>query len=336
MRQFTIFILLGVGLVLLMAANLLWGSFPIPAQEVWHILRYGTSTGNPAWAVIIWQSRFPQMCTALLCGTALSTCGLMLQTTFRNPLAGPSILGIDAGANLGVALVMLFFGGFLTLGKVSLGGHLLVVLAAMAGAWLVMLLLLFLSRLLQNQVMLLITGVIISYVTGSLIQLLNYSATEQGVHNFVMWGMGHFGGVTVQRLPIFASLIFAGLLLALLMMKPLNALLLGDRYALNMGVNVRSVHRMLLISTGLLTATTTAFCGPISFLGLTVPHIARLSLGNSDHRTLLPATMLTGAILALLCNLLSTLPSQGTLIPINVITPLIVSPVIFYVIFHQK
>lgn len=328
--------LLAVLMVLLSIANVLWGSLNIPIKDVWQILCGNEIEGHPAWSIIVMQGRVPQMLTALLTGTALGTCGLLLQTAFRNPLAGPSILGIDSGANLGVAIVLLLLGGTASIGSLTIGGHLLVVIAAMVGALTIMALLMLLSRLLRSQVMLLITGVIISYVTGSVIQLLNYSATEQGVHSFVIWGMGNFASVGIERLPIFCTLSCIGLLLALLLIKPLDALLLGDRYAENLGISIGRVRQMLLLVTGLLTATTTAFCGPISFIGLAVPHLARLTLGTSYHRMLMPATMLIGANLALACNLLSTLPRDGSIIPISVITPLIGAPVVLHVILKNK
>ena len=328
--------LLAVLMVLFSIANVLWGSLDIPIKDVWQILCGNEIEGHPAWSIIVMQGRVPQMLTALLTGTALGTCGLLLQTAFRNPLAGPSILGIDSGANLGVAIVLLLLGGTASIGSLTIGGHLLVVVAAMVGALTIMALLMLLSRLLRSQVMLLITGVIISYVTGSVIQLLNYSATEQGVHSFVIWGMGNFASVGIERLPIFCTLSCIGLLLALLLIKPLDALLLGDRYAENLGIRIGRVRQMLLLVTGLLTATTTAFCGPISFIGLAVPHLARLTLGTSYHRMLMPATMLIGANLALACNLLSTLPRDGSIIPISVITPLIGAPVVLHVILKNK
>lgn len=328
--------LLAVAMVLLSIANVLWGSLDIPVKDVWQILCGKEIDGHPAWSIIVLQGRIPQMLTALFTGTALGTCGLLLQTAFRNPLAGPSILGIDAGADLGVAIVLLLLSGTATIGSLTIGGHLLVVTAAMIGALAIMALLMLLSRLLRSQVMLLITGVIISYVTSSIIQLLNYSATEQGVHSFVIWGMGNFASVGIERLPVFLVLSAIGLLLALLLIKPLDALLLGDRYAENLGIRIGRVRQMLLLVTGLLTATTTAFCGPIAFIGLAVPHLARLSLGTAWHKTLMPATMLIGANLALVCNLLSTLPRDGSIIPISVITPLIGAPVVLHVILKQK
>lgn len=336
MRQRLLLLLLTITVMLLAIANVLWGSLSIPTGDVWQILCGAEIEGHPAWSLIIRQGRLPQMVTALLTGASLGTCGLLLQTLFRNPLAGPSILGIDAGANLGVAVVLLLLGGTASIGSLAMSGHLLVVIAAMAGALMVMLLLMAMSRVLQNRVMLLITGVVVSYITGSIIQLLNYSATEQGVHSFVMWGMGNFASVGPAQLPLFSLMCCSGLLLALLLIKPLDALLLGDRYAENLGVNIHRTRQMLLLITGLLTATTTAFCGPISFIGLAVPHLARLSLSVANHRTLLPATMLIGSALALTCNLLSTVPHDGSLIPINVITPIIGAPIVLYVILRNN
>ncbi len=336
MRERTFIVLLLLAMMVLAACNMLWGSLSIPAGSVLQILLGNSEGDNPAWKFILIESRLPQMLTALLSGAALSTSGLMLQTLFRNPLAGPSILGIDAGANLGVALVMLLLGGTVTLGSLSLSGYLLVIAAAMIGALAIMLLLLLLSHSLQNKTMLLITGVVISYVTGSIISLLNFSATEEGVHNYIIWGMGTFGNVSLNHLPLYAFLIAAGLMGAMLLVKPLDALLLGERYAVNLGVNTHHTRNGLLLCTGLLTATTTAFCGPVSFLGLAVPHMARMYLRTSRHLILLPGTMLMGACLTLVCNLLSTQLRPGSLLPINVITPLIGAPVILYVILRHE
>ena len=335
MKRFLLIILV-MAMFLLALANVLWGSLSIPTEAAWQILCGNNIPEHPSWTYIILEHRIPQMVTALFCGAALSTSGLLLQTAFRNPLAGPSILGIDSGANLGVAVAMLFFGGNLTLGSLSLGGYLLVITAAFAGALAIMVILLMLSSLLRNQVMLLITGVIISYVTGSVISLLNFSATEEGVHAYIMWGMGNFSGIALDRLPHFVLLCGIGLGVSFLLTKSLDTLLLGDNYATNLGVRIRLTRNALLLCTGLLTATTTAFCGPISFLGLAVPHIARMVMRTSNHRILLPATMAAGACLALACNLCSTLPTNGSIIPINVITPLVGAPVILYVILHSR
>lgn len=327
-------IILALAAVALGVANLYWGSVHIPCAEVTNILA-GRGSERQSWAYIIWENRVPQAVTAIFSGAGLAAAGLMLQTVFRNPLAGPSILGIDGGANLGVALVMLLMGGSFVAGTFSLSGFVLVIVAAMLGAWGIMLVLIAFSRLLRSNTMLLITGVMIGYLTSSAISLLNYGATEEGVRSFMVWGLGSFANVTVDRLPAFVVTMAAGLSGSMLLIKPLNALLLGDNYATNLGVNVRRTRTALLFATGLLTATSTAFCGPIAFVGLAVPHIARLVLGTADHRLLLPATMLTGACLTLTCNLLSTLPSQSV-IPINVITPVLGAPVVIWVIVKLK
>ena len=184
--------------------------------------------------------------------------------------------------------------------------------------------------------MLLITGIMIGYITSSAISLLNFFATAEGVHSYMIWGMGNFGGVSLQQLPYFSIFCLAGLLLSILLIKPLNALLLGTRYAENLGVNIRRTRNLLLIATGLLTAVTTAFCGPVAFSGLAVPHISRLMLGTSNHNSLLPVTLLTGGVIALLCNLICILPGEAGIIPLNAVTPVLGAPVIIYVIVNQR
>ena len=259
---------------------------------------------------------------------------LLLQTAFLNPLAGPSILGIDSGANMAVAIVMMFAGGTITMMGTTLGGYFLVILAAMAGAMVIMTIIASLSTLLKNPVMLLVTGVMISYITSSFISLLQFHTTEHGLQAYTFWGMGGFTGVTIERLPVFAGLMSICLVLSILHIKPLDAILLGDAYAQNLGVNTQHMNRRLFLIAGLITATSTAFCGPISFIGLATPHIARMLCRTATHRTLMPTTMLLGACICLVCNQLCTLPSSTTL-PINTITPLFGVPVILWVILKR-
>ena len=329
----TAVILISVAIALLLLLNLFIGSVKIPFKEVVSILFNGEST-KQSWEFIVLQSRLPQAITALLCGASLSAAGLILQTAFRNSLAGPDILGINGGAGLGVALVMLLFGGNLSAGNITIGGSLSIVVGAMIGAFAVMALILALSNKLRSSVMLLIAGIMISYLTSSAITLLNFFSTAEGVHSYTMWGMGNFGGVTGEQLPFFTLVTILGLTIALLMIKPLNALLLGEHYAQNLGINIMRTRTMLLISTGILVATTTAFCGPISFIGLAVPHLARLILGTNNHKSLMPVTILMGITIALLCNLISALPGDKGLIPLNAITPFIGAPVILYVLLR--
>ena len=321
-------------IVVLFALNILVGSVSIPASDVCHIL-FGATDIKPSWQYIILESRLPQALTALLAGGALAVSGLMMQTAFRNPLAGPSIFGINSGAGLGVALVMLLLGGSISTGSVSISGFVAVLLAAFVGAMLVMALIFLFSTMVRNNVMLLIIGIMIGYISNSAISLLNFFATDEGVKSYMVWGMGSFGGVTMKMMPVFSSITILGLLGAVLLIKPLNALLLGDRYAENLGVNIVRTRNWLLIVTGLLTAIVTAFCGPVAFIGLAVPHIARLLLHTDNHRLLLPATILMGSLVALICNLLCVLPGEAGVIPLNAITPLIGAPVIIYVIARR-
>ena len=328
-------IMLGIMVLLLFVVSLLIGSVSIPASETFHIL-IGEESVKPSWQYIVIESRLPQAVTAMLCGASLAVCGLILQTAFRNPLAGPSIFGVNSGAGLGVALVMLFFGGSVSAGTVSIGGFMAVLLAAFAGAMGVMALIFFFSTLVRSHVMLLIVGIMIGYMAGSAISLLNFFATDEGVKSYMVWGLGSFGGVSLKMLPTFSVITLITLAVSLALVKPLNALVLGDRYAENLGVNIIRVRNWLLMVTGVLTAVTTAFCGPVAFIGLAVPHIARLVLGTDNHRVLLPATILTGSAVALLCNILTVLPGEGGIIPLNAITPLIGAPVVIYVILSRR
>lgn len=320
-------------IVTLFLLNIFFGSVEIPASQVIDILLGGESHG--AAGFIVTGSRLPMAVTALLAGAGLAVSGLMLQTAFRNPLAGPSVLGINSGASLGVALVMLLFGGSISAGAYTLGGYAAVMVGAFAGSIMIMGLLLFLSTALKNTLMLLITGIMIGYMTSSVIMLLNFMSTAEGVQSYVMWGMSSFNGVSLQQLPLFSSVTVAGLLLSLLLMKPLNLLLLGDSYAQNLGVDLRRVRNLLLLATGILTAVITAYCGPVAFIGLSVPHIARLIFRTDNHRILMPGTLMTGSAVALACNLLCVLPSNSV-IPLNAVTPLIGAPVVIWVLFKHR
>ena len=260
----------------------------------------------------------------------------MLQTAFRNPLAGPDVFGINSGAGLGVALVMLLLGGNVSTALFSVSGFLAILLAAFVGAMAVTALIFFFSIMVKNSVLLLIIGIMVGYVSSSIVSLLNFFATAEGVKNYMIWGLGNFGGVSSDHIPLFVSVVSFGILCALLLIKPLNALLLGPQYAESLGINTRRVRNYLLVVTGLLSAITTAFCGPIAFIGLAVPHIARLLFTTENHRLLLPSTILCGSLTALLCNLICYLPGDGGIIPLNAVTPLIGAPVIIYVLMKGR
>ena len=322
----------GLLLAALFAANLFWGSVTIPARAVADILTGGDG-GNTAWQLILLQTRLPQAVTALLAGMALSVAGLLLQTLFNNPLAGPEVLGINSGAGLGVAVVMLLLQGSVAMG---VGGYFAVLAGAFAGALLIIGVVLLLSRLLANNIYLLIAGLAISYLTSSVISILNYFATAEGVHSYLIWGMGSFSAVSSARLPFYATVLLLVLAAALLLVKPLNALLLGDYYARNLGIDTKRVRGVLLLVVGLLTATVTAFCGPVAFVGLAVPHLARLAVGTSNHRRLLPVAMLLGGAVTLVCYLICLLPGESGLLPLGAITPLIGAPVIIYVVLKER
>jgi len=319
-------------IVALFLANLFCGSVSIPARAVVDII-FGREVEKSVWASIILQSRMPQAITAILAGMALSTCGLLLQTLFRNPLAGPSILGVSNGANMGVAIVFLLTGGYMLPG---LTGQLSVTLAALIGALAVLALILYLSLRLRSNELVLILGIIIGYLASSGISILNSMASADNIRAFVLWGMGSFSGVSNNHLPFYTATILIGLACAALLVKPLNALMLGDNYAANLGVNINRTRIAVLLTTGLLTAIVTAWCGPITFIGLSVPHIARLLIGTSNQKILLPAAILTGAFVALLCNLLTIVPITRNLLPLNAVTPIIGAPVIVWVIMKKN
>ena len=322
--------------VVLLALNLLVGSIRIPASDVFNILLGNAPSAKPSWRYIVLESRLPQAITAMLCGGSLAVSGLMLQTAFRNALADPGIFGISSGAGLGVALVMLLLGGSFGAGSFSMSGYMAIIFAAFIGAMTVMLIIFFFSTLVKSDVMLLIIGIMIGYLSSSAIALLQFFATDEGVKSYMVWGMGSFGGVSMKHMPVFAAVTLLGMAGSLLLIKPLNALMLGDRYAENLGVSVRRVRNWLLVVTGLLTAITTAFCGPISFIGLAVPHITRLLLRTDNHRVLMPATILCGSVIALLCNVVCFLPGENGVIPLGAVTPLMGAPVIIYVIIKGR
>jgi len=330
----------GIALVaitfLLFLANLAYGSVHIPIEQVIATL-FGNNIDNTAWQHIVLEARLPQAITAVLTGAALAICGLLLQTLFQNPLADPSILGISAGANLGVAAVVFLSGG--TLGHIAgvgLSGHFAIVGSAFAGAILVLNVILYMARRLHSNLMLLIVGIMVSYLVSSLITFINFYSSAENVFLFMLWGMGDFSSVTTAQLPFYSAVVFIGLATAALQVKPLNALLMGERYAINLGIRIKRTRLILLVISGLLTAITTAFCGPISFIGLAVPHIARLFLGTGNHKKLLPFSLLLGGAVALLCNLLTTFPGHVGVLPLNAITPILGAPVVLYVLLSRK
>ncbi len=313
--------------------SLLVGSVHISPAEVWAALM-GSSDETVRY--IVTESRLPQMCTALLAGAALGVSGLVMQTLFSNPLADPSLLGVNSGASLGAAIVLLAFGGSFALGGAALSGVLFTVGAAFVGACAVIALIALCSRWLTSNLSLLVAGVMLSFIISSVISLLSFYATSEGVRSFVVWGLGDFSGVSSSRLWLMSILVIVPVCGVRLCATSMNALLLGADYATNLGVNVKRVRTLLLILTGLLTAVVTALCGPISFIGLAVPHVSRMLLRTADHRKLLPAVFVMGADVALLSLILSHLPGEAGTLPIAAITPLLGAPVVLYILVKRR
>ena len=333
-RNVCIILLLVAGIIVLFAMSLIVGSVRIPLADVCDIL-FDKFDGKESWKYIIMENRLPQALTAMLCGASLAVCGLMLQTAFRNPLAGPDVFGISSGAGLGVAIVMLFLGGSVSTTLFTVSGFLAILTSAFIGAIVVTMIILFLSTMVKNSVLLLIVGLMVGYVSSSAVALLNFFASEEGVKSYMVWGMGNFGGVSMNHMQLFALLCLVGIIASIFLIKPLNIMLLGTQYAESLGINIRQIRNLLLVTVGLLTAVTTAFCGPVSFLGLAIPHMTRLLLHTENHQILLPCTILCGAVIALLCNLICYLPGDGGIIPLNAVTPLLGAPIIIYVIVKR-
>ncbi len=317
--------------------NLAMGSVCIPFGEVTGILT-GSGSESDVWTNIVLKTRLPQTLTAMACGAGLSVAGLQMQTVFRNPLAGPSVLGISSAASLGVALVVLLSGtlggGILT--QFGVFGNTALTLAAMAGAMSVMMLIIYLSRKVESSVTLLVVGVLIGYIASAIIGVLKYFSSEEDVHAYVIWGLGSFARVTGGQVYVFVGLMAVLLPFTMLLIKQLDMLLLGEQYARNLGLNLRRTRMLVISSAGALVAIVTAYCGPIMFLGLAVPHICRALFATSSHRTLMPASLLCGASLALLCNLIARMPGFEGALPINSVTALIGAPVALTVLLKKK
>lgn len=333
--------LAGLLLLLLLAflLDISVGSVKIPLGDVFRLLFSSSSSIDDTWKFIVEKIRVPKACTAVLAGCGLSVSGLQMQTLFRNPLADPSVLGITAGASLGVAMVMLAGGSIATLfaiRELGLSGSLLITVAACLGAGLIMLVVLLLSGRLRDNVLMLIIGIMIGSITTSIISIWQYFSAPEEVKDYLLWLFGSLGGVTSGQLLILATVTILGLIMAWLSSKMLDALLLGENYARSMGLNPQRARLIIICSSSLLAGSITAFCGPIGFVGIAVPHITRQLFRTSSHRILVPACCLIGTLLLLLCDVLSQLPGNQTALPINIITALIGSPVVITLLLRQK
>lgn len=322
---------------LLVLLNLTVGSVSIPLGDVMSIL-WGHGATSEVWQHIVLDTRLPQTLTAIACGAGLAVAGLEMQTVFHNPLAGPSVLGVSSAASLGVATMVLVSGaiGGGMMSRFGLVGNTALTLAAIAGALAVMMLIVWLSGRVESGATLLIVGVLIGYIATAVIGVLKYFSSEEDIHAYVIWGLGSFSRVTGGQVTVFMGLMGVLLPLTMLLAKPLNLLLLGEQYATNLGLDLRRARTLIICSAGTLTAIVTAYCGPIMFLGLAVPHISRGLFGTEDHRVQLPATLLAGAALALFCNLVSRMPGFEGALPVNSVTALVGAPVALWVLLKKN
>ena len=326
-----------VCILLLMLLNILLGSVYISPQQIWDIIIHGDTSQEIAYNIII-KSRLPQAITALVAGAGLAVSGLMMQTVFHNPLAGPSVLGISSGASLGVAFVVLLSGsiGGNALSTMGLIGEVALSISAVIGALSIMALILFVSQTVRGHVTLLIIGVMIGYVANAIIGVLKFFSVEEDIRAYVIWGLGSFARVSGDQVRVFIYLMLILLPISMLLTKTLNLMLLGEGYARNLGLNIRRARHLVIATSGVLVAIVTAYCGPIIFLGLAVPHLCRSLFHTSDHRLLMPGVMLMGATLALLCNLIARMPGLEGALPVNSVTALIGAPVVASVLFHKR
>ena len=336
MKVFYKFFSLLLSVIVFFVLNLLLGTVQIPVSGVLRILM-GDESVSEIWYNIIWSSRVPQALTATVAGAGLAVSGLQMQTVFRNPLAGPSVLGISNGASLGVAMVVLMSGslGGVALSRLGYLGDAAMSVAAIVGALAVMALILYVSQKVKGNVTLLIIGVMIGYLATAVIGVLKFFSAEEDVKAYVVWGLGSFARVSGDQMMLFVLLMVGLLPLSMLLSKTMNLLLLGDYYASDIGLNLRRARLLVISCSGILVAIVTAYCGPIMFIGLAVPHLCRALFQTSDHRILMPATMLTGACLALVCNLVARMPGFEGALPVNSVTALVGAPIIASVLFRR-
>ncbi len=336
-RPLPLTIMLTAVIALLFLVNVFIGTIRIPMADICRIL-VGDGGVSEIWRNIIVKSRVPQALTAIAAGAGLSVAGLQMQTVFRNPLAGPSVLGISSGASLGVAFVVLLSGslGGVALSRMGYIGDVAMSVAAIVGSLAVMSLILYVAQKVRGNVTLLIIGVMIGYLANAIIGVMKFFSAEEDVKAYVVWGLGSFARVSGDAMMLFIVLMAVLLPPAFLLVKTMNLLLLGDDYARNLGLDVRRARMRVIVSSGVLVAIVTAYCGPVMFIGLAVPHLCRAIFRTSDHRILMPGTMLTGAALALLCNLIARIPGFEGALPVNSVTALVGAPVVAFILFKRR
>ncbi len=336
-RHIIFLVLIFISILIFFLLNLILGTISIPLNSIWRIL-FNAGEESVIWQNIIWKSRFPQTITALFAGAGLSISGLQMQTVFRNPLAGPSELGISSGASLGVAFIILLSGSIAgtALSKLGFFGEVAISIAAIAGAMAVMAIIIAISQRVRGNVILLIIGVMIGYIATAIIGVLKFFSNDEDVRAYVIWGLGSFSKVSGNQVYTFACIMIVLIPISFLLIKTLNLMLLGEGYARNLGLNVKRARFSVIACSCVITAIVTAYCGPIVFLGLAVPHLCRTIFMSSDHRILMPAVTLTGASLALFCNLVARMPGFEGALPINSVTALIGAPIVISVLFGKR
>lgn len=324
--------------ILFLLLNIIVGTIFIPLSEVIDVLFLSGENASQVSQNILLKSRLPQAATALAAGAGLSISGLQMQTIFHNPLASPSVLGISNGASLGVALVVLLSGsiGGVALSSMGLAGNALLIASAIMGSLAVMMLILAISQRVKGNATLLIIGVMVGYVATAIIGVLKYFSNEEDIRAYVVWGLGSFSRVSAGQVWLFVGIMSVLVPLSMLLIKTMNILLLGDKYAQNLGLNISQARMLVISCSGVMVAVVTAYCGPIMFLGLAVPHLCRALWRTNDNRVLMPATALTGAALALICNLLARMPGFEGALPVNSVTALIGAPIVASVLFRHK
>jgi iron complex transport system permease protein len=333
--SFLLFFILGAMLLAFFVGGLLTGSVAIPAGEVLRILAGGEAVRDE-WQIIILELRLPRVLTALFAGMGLSVSGLLMQTVFRNPLAGPYVLGISAGASLGVAAVVMGYSFIAGAAVASLPGSWVTVISAWAGSAVVLLLILLVSFRVRDIMTILILGIMFGSATTALVGVMQFFSTEAMLKSFTIWTMGSMAGVTGSQLRIMIPVVLAGLLLSLASIKFLNAMLLGENYSRSLGMNVTFARILVFFCTSLLAGTITAFCGPVAFVGIAVPHVARMIFRNADHAILMPATILAGGIVMLGSDIISQLPGLDGSLPINSVTALLGIPVVIWIVIRNQ
>lgn len=330
-----LFIILGMLVVLFVLIDLTTGSVMIPFSKILGILT-GSKNADPVWVTIINDFRIPKIITALLAGSALSVSGLQMQTVFRNPLAGPDVLGVSAGASLGVALVVMGFGDSLLTNNVGSLGSWIQIFSAWVGAGIVMFLIMIVSLRVRDIMTILILGILFGSAASAIVSIMQYFSPQSMLKAFVVWSMGSLSNLTSVQLRVLTLSLIPGFILTLFTMRIMNVMLLGERYSQSMGVNVRLVRILIFLSTSLLSGSVTAFCGPVAFIGIAVPHLARFIFRTSNHFLLVPACLLIGSMIMLVADTLSQLPGSGLILPVNSVTAIMGIPVVIWVIIYNR